>query len=859
MSELAAPPRILYYMDKSGIASGYQLLFQKMHLKAGIQPREIIPMNVYSSGDDVVKRKDAKSSTWVLNPEKADLVASMLRRDIARLNPSMLVTVCPAVAGVVSGGYTLEQARGGVYDFEGIPVVCTYPINAIHRRKDDRDQDEEGVSKYSVKSGEWILAQDWGKIGRIFSGKQRKIPAFNYSIVRTLADAECAERFLADCLLISTDIETVGARTRTELSCTGYTGVNALGVCRTFVFPLYDRFVDGHCYWDLESHVKIWECIQRINSMKAYFTAHNGSYDMQYLVRDNAPVDNYLLDSSNMWHALYPEQKKNLDFVTSIWQDSYQYWKADIKGLDDKDETKRDTSMEKYWRYNALDCYWTLWNTAFMLVAMRQTPWYQQNFRKEFMLNLGAITMSMRGVKADKKRLMDHRLDLEEKASAARVRFKYLVADEDFNPNSPQQVQWLLYQFLGVPERKVRGKTASTDEASLKLARLDHPLFAVFIDALWEAKKPAKQISNICDMPIYTDRFRTAFGVSTETWRLNSRKSVFWDGTNAQNITKKMRDWLVADEGYVLFDFDYSQSDAVFMAFESNDPEYIKTMTDSRDSHAVHAEEFFQVPYDKIVRGKKADDPFITHPTNGIRNLAKRVVHGSNFQMAATTLYLTMGKEAVIAAAEALGHKDAAAWPEKALIALCDRLLQAYLRKYPGLTKFFTTIKQMLKTGGTVENAFGMKRIIMGDVNDGTTQREATAFFGQSDTAGNMNRCIEEMLFGHMQERFRDGPNPHFNEPPIMLMRDPDFELLLQVHDSFVGQVKIERAHELLTKLLTVMQRPVIINGHEVVVRAEGEVGFRWCKDMIPFNPNDPTSLDDLVKSRKTLSLQGRN
>src|SRR3546814_5394435 len=70
------------------------------------------------------------------------------------------------------------------------------------------------------------------------------------------------------------------------------------------------------------------------------------------------------------------------------------------------------------------------------------------------------------------------------------------------------------------------------------------------------------------------------------------------------------------------------------------------------DGHAIHGELFFARPYDWIVAGKKAGDPDVVHPTRGVRQLVKRVVHGSNFMMAAMTLYLTMGRDAVVVAAK---------------------------------------------------------------------------------------------------------------------------------------------------------------------------------------------------------------
>src|SRR3546814_5030631 len=76
------------------------------------------------------------------------------------------------------------------------------------------------------------------------------------------------------------------------------------------------------------------------------------------------------------------------------------------------------------------------------------------------------------------------------------------------------------------------------------------------------------------------------------------------------------------------------------------------------DGHAIHGELCFARPYDWIVAGKKAGDPDVVHPTRGVRQLVKRVVHGSNFMMAAMTLYLTMGRDAVVVAAKLAGRSE---------------------------------------------------------------------------------------------------------------------------------------------------------------------------------------------------------
>ena len=153
------------------------------------------------------------------------------------------------------------------------------------------------------------------------------------------------------------------------------------------------------------------------------------------------------------------------------------------------------------------------------------------------------------------------------------------------------------------------------------------------------------------------------------------------------------------------------------MGYESNDAGKIEVIESGVDGHAVHGELFFKMPYDEIVKGKKANDPKIIHPIYGIRQLSKRIVHGTNFQMAAITLFMTMGKEAVVAAAKLMGMTDADSYTTDQLVNVCQILMNAYRRKYPRLTpkEYYHEIADALRTKGTLTNAFGVTRKFMGD------------------------------------------------------------------------------------------------------------------------------------------------
>lgn len=877
--------RILYLTDKFGVTQGYEPAFTKMVQRAGIPRQRIIVANIYALIDKpLIKYKNENTPRF--NPERKDQILAAVHQRINAIKPVLIVCSDPVSLGIFTNWdlrlSTLDKCRGGVYEYNGIPVVVTLPVTAIHRNIDERllkDSDDEEVryEPYRIAQGAWILARDWEKISRHYHGKQRRLPPFQYSVCRTLDDCFAARKWLSESIAIAVDIET--GCFPAQITCVGYTGLNKTGTVRTFVIPFYDEYAEGGVFWNSEEdHAIAYSIMRDINESPALKILQNGNYDASYFIRDRAGLTNFLIDTMLMWYSMFMELPKSLDFISSILLDSYQYWKDDIKGAEQKDEIQGN--MERYWRYNGLDTYYTLFNAMYMMQLLGKNPTMQFNYRDVFMRAISGLRMSMRGVKADFQKLTEHRHKLIEEYETAVSRFRYLIADSEFNVNSPAQKVSLLYDVLGARERNAKGRfvdpskprtgtnSPSSGAIAMKSIKSEHPLFDYVISALEASMEPDKQMGLITGreqddgkitggIKFFTDRFRTCYSAAgTTSTRFSSKGSNFWDGTNAQNIRGSMRDFLVADPGCILMDVDYSQSDDVFIGYESNDPEKIKVIESGVDGHAVHGELFFKTSYDSIVQGKRAGDPAIVHPIYGIRQLSKRIVHGTNFQMAAITLFMTMGKEAVVAAMTLIGHKDAGSWSQDQLINGCQQLMNAYRRKYPRLTpkEWYKEIADQLRTKGTLTNAFGITRRFMGDPNDNGTQREATGFVGQSDTAGNMNRAMYEIDHGYIPTHFRDGPNPHAGETPRRMDLDSHgFRFLLQTHDSFTVQLQPDhrRFEEAVTNLLHVMERPVVINGHTVVVRTEAEFGLRWGKKMHAWNPAKDSLTDVVTKAMR--------
>lgn len=843
--------RILYFTNKGGISQSYRPAFQSVLLQAGVKVSSVLPVNIYSAVPSPLKKK-ANSKSWTLDPEKKHEVLAQIDKHIAVVKPRLLVISCPAVLGAIAGNSSVDLCRGSVYEYRGLTCIVTFPIDAIHKRADTKNRDEDGFQSYTVKAGRWVLINDWQKVQRHYTGAVRHQPEFTYTVIRTVAAGKIAVEWLSDCAAISNDIETKGGAHQ-AITCIGYTGIKPDGRVHTFVFPFYDAFKVGGCFWESSlDHQIVWLQCKAINANKAIKIFQNGSYDNSWYIRDRIPTYNYHIDTIHLWHSLYPELPKRLDYIASFCLDRVQFWKEDIKGIDAKDVSKQDSDMETYFRYNALDCYNTLMSCRVLLAILLSSDWAKWNYMTEFQMMLIALKMSMRGFKADKMLLGEIRCKLEAEALQAEKDFRTLADDPELNVNSPVQIKEFLYEQIGMPKIGPRAKRGTTDKKVLKLVRLEHPLYAYIIDTLAKAKEPKRTISNICDMTMYTKRFRTALSAcGTETWRFASKASNFWDGTNMQNIPESYRNWLCADPGYILVDADYSQSDGYFVAFESEDPVMIDTFTSGKDTHAIHAAFFFKTTYEKVIEGVKKKDKFFTHPQTGIRPITKRVVHGANFLMRETTLYYTMGKESVVAAALAMGFKDAGRWQESNLIGFCKKLLSGYRDMYIRLNQqqWYGEIKQLLVSSAMITNAFGMTRIFFGDANDDDTQREATAFYGQSDTAGNINRSLMELNHGYIPSRFRDAPNPSYKTVEPFILEDHGGQLLLQNHDSIVFQVPIENHIELINNTLTVMERPVIIHGRTFSVPADCKVGLRWGKTMIPWNRDNPPTLDQIKET----------
>jgi len=559
-------------------------------------------------------------------------------------------------------------------------------------------------------------------------------------------------------LYCAVDIETAVEDRR--ITCVSYTCIYiecGAYQTRTFVIPC------DSLYW------LSW--IAKCNASPTPKIFQNGKYDNAYFFRFGVPTRSWYFDTANLFHSWYSELPKRLDFITLFSVRNSEYWKQE----------GQTGNLEDYYRYNARDG----WATAnsFLSLIEEIPDWAIRNYIQEFPLNFPCHQAEMTGIQTNssvrQRLLLEQEAKLEERRTQlgkmvnspiSRKTLKYT-----FNPSSPPQVARLML-VLGCGTKK------GTGEIQLKKAVFQHPLNAVILDKILEFRKARK----LAGTYLVADKFwkdRCYYALNphgTDTARLASRESQFagWGddttlaGLQIQNIPRdrpdiEVRSMFVSDNGFFFGEADYKQAEARDVAYLSGDKALLDTVESKRDFHAINVERFFGIPYEKVYcdsTGKVLDKL--------LRDLSKRVNHGSNYNMGWAVLVDTMGLENIYRAQRIL--KLNPYWgPRK----IAEYLLTQYEIAYPDVKgAYYESIKYAVKTTRQLVSPIGWTRYCFGNPDKNRQDLNAyVAHPSQNLNAGTLNIAWMRV----------------FKE--VALKEPKDFKLCAQIHDSILFQYRVGR------------------------------------------------------------------
>lgn len=673
----------------------------------------------------------------------------------------------------------IDNYVGSVIPFDGLEFLIIPPLKQL----------------VTVEYAEWMINHLITKFTK--EDSWRKTSEFRWWALTSVPEFKDALEQLAACDLISVDCETV-KNPRPAIELVQYTGFNfTTGESWTYVVPM--------------DNLSALQFMRQANALMIPKVLQNGKYDSAYFFSYNAPLNCYYHDLKNAMHSQYAELPKDLAFSSALWLRDIMYWK-DLSSSGDR--------QDKF-RYGALDT----WATGEAYISwLQQAPqWAKQNYVTEFSLTPALHMCEMTGIKRDMKALYkaaeEGEAELEKKLQTCRK----LVGTPKFNPSSPLQCVKLICVLTGkkwVPDtKKVKDMTwqeqkdrQNADKKEIARVSYMHPLNERVLGSIIDYRTLRKQLSTYLTTGEKEKEFKDRILYSlnqdgTDTGRLASKEHHFWCGLNIQNMDgdKKIKQTFVADPGFHFAEADYEQAEDRGVAVKSGDPTLLDIFEQGVDSHSFKASMFFGIPYEEIYRDpvpEYIDELGNFHPAVKakklnveIRDLAKRVNHGANYNMGESVLLETMGPKNVREAQRLLKL------PAKlTLIEVCRYLLICYERAFPTVKKdYYRDIKLIIKRNKMLVSDTGWTRYCFG--NPETSKQALNKYVAH--VTQNLNAMILNKAFMAIYMKFRFNPN---------------FKLLAQIHDSILFQYRI--GHEyLLDEVKELMTFPVPVKDCKGITR----------------------------------------
>ncbi len=255
-------------------------------------------------------------------------------------------------------------------------------------------------------------------------------------------------------------------------------------------------------------------------------------------------------------------------------------------------------------------------------------------------------------------------------------------AGQEFNVDSPKQLQQILFEKLQIPVlRKTPGGQPSTAEDVLEELAADHKLPQLILDYRGLAKLRSTYTEKLPQqINARTGRVHTSYHQAiAATGRLSSTDP------NLQNIPirsaegRRIRQAFIAPADHLILAADYSQIELRIMAHLSEDAGLLRAFAADGDVHRATAAEVFGATPEAVT----ADQ----------RRSAKAINFGLIYGMSAFGL------------ARQLGIDRGAA----------QRYVDLYFMRYPGVKRYMDETRERAKRDGYVETVFG-RRLYLPDI-----------------------------------------------------------------------------------------------------------------------------------------------
>ena len=306
---------------------------------AGLDPKSIYFTNVFplQPPDNAIhsffcsKKEAGKTHSQLppmgagkyLRPEFIPFIQSLHARLAALPNLKLICPVGNTAMWALLGKTGIGALRGTIFPHTASlqkPILPTFHPAAVLRQ-------------WALRS---TVVADFGKAASFLSGDlvAPNSSDFTLHLDQSLDQLHLLVQRALESPILGIDVETEHNQIRTV-------GI-ALSETEAFVIPFFDMKAGITNYWiNPVDELKAWHLVRTILESPVPKVMHNGMYDTQRLFQPYSIIPkNFCDDTMLLHHALQPEMKKSLDFLSSAYLNT-SAWKAEYRRAG-AEQTKRD-------------------------------------------------------------------------------------------------------------------------------------------------------------------------------------------------------------------------------------------------------------------------------------------------------------------------------------------------------------------------------------------------------------------------------------------------------------------------------------------------------------------------------------
>jgi DNA polymerase-1 len=621
--------------------------------------------------------------------------------------------------------------------------------------------------KYEMKQAMKSAMKDDSNYVSIVQEESKPSISFQHHTLHTIEALNSAIDAIPSDAIVAFDTETTGLDTKSA-SIVGFSF--SYDDNNGYYVPI------AHNYLGVEEQVELSDALSAIQKLfESYkIVGQNLKYDLSLLYNryDFAHYTPYGDSMILAW--LYDSSMKvGLDALAKRY---FYYDMKPFKELVKKGEDFSSVDIENASFYASEDAWMT-----------RKVYLYLENLLKEeelehLMDEAKAIeypfinilaSMEQKGIKLDLAKLRELEVKLNDKLAALTASI-YAHAGSEFNIKSTQQLGVILFETLGLEGSKKTKTGYSTNEQVLNSLMDAHPIIPEILEYREHQKilstyvKPLTKLAKSdANNRVYTSFIQTG----TATGRLSSKDP------NLQNIPvrsalgREVREAFVAKEGYKLVGIDYSQIELRLLAHFSQDKALVQAFKDGVDIHLATATKLFG---EEEAQAK--------------RSFAKSINFGLLYGMGSRKL----ADELKISTKEA------------------KEIIENYFRAFPTIESFLDGIKEDVKVDGYIETIEKRRRVFdyanANGMQKASFERESTNTLFQGSAADLIKLSMIAI-------------------DKIIEEESLDANMLLQIHDELIFEIKEEKAEELGQKFASIMENIKELN---IPLECSISIGDSW-------------------------------